>query len=265
MKRLLLELETIVRQIGEELKIRRLDFLGGEKWIGAEVKSRADEFAHKRISFELEKITPGIPILSEERDYSSFEIERPKQYWLIDPIDGTSSFVNGFTGWVIQVCLVSNNQPYLAVIYAPDLDIFYSCELGKGAWINGRHICEIQKSDRSLVLTDNYPEPRGIAKYIVHSLSNISYLESGSLSLKAMYVLSGKADIFIKDVVVRDWDFGPPIAFSRLWGGIITELDGKKFALTKNITKRGIIVTRNREIHNEIVRIANKWLYQHAI
>lgn len=255
----LIKVETIVKQVGDKLKLGRSQFLGKEIWNGLEVKSVADEYAHKEIIKELKNLIPGVSILSEEDDYADFQNKRPEKYWIIDPIDGTGSYVSGFDGWVVQICLVENNIPKLAVIYAPILKICYSCDVNEGAWINGIAFRKKMITKEHVILTDNYPKPKGLAKYLFDKLPKVSYLESGSLSLKAMYVLSGKADVLVKDVAVRDWDFGPPLAFANLWGGYITEINGREFRLNGNIQKRGVIVTNSLKVHNKIIKLLKDW------
>src|SRR3954466_12402195 len=100
-------------------------------------------------------------------------------------------------------------RPELAVIYAPAFGQVFGAVRGRGATLNGDTLnCAIPAGRR--ILIDNYPEPRGIAAEAFTGLKCTGYMESGSLALKVCRVADGSADIFIKDVVVRDWDMAAP-------------------------------------------------------
>ena len=76
---------------------------------GSQFKSDADKLANKLLTKLLNDFTPKIKVVSEEDDKSHKKI-RPKMYWLIDPIDGTRSFVEGFDGFVTQLALYKKWQ-----------------------------------------------------------------------------------------------------------------------------------------------------------
>jgi len=71
----------------------------------------ADQTAHQLIVDELEKLTPNIPILSEESDVIAFD-ERSKwdEYWLIDPLDGTRDFLEHTGEFCICIAYIKVGQ-----------------------------------------------------------------------------------------------------------------------------------------------------------
>ena len=120
-------LTKIVIKTGKAISQRRhIDAQGGV-WNNGELKTEADKYAHNLLVDALIKLEE-IPIISEE-DPASHVSHRPDRYWIIDPIDGTRSLVDGFPGWVTQVALVVHGQAVSAVIYAPDLDLLYVAKL----------------------------------------------------------------------------------------------------------------------------------------
>lgn len=94
----------------------------------------ADEF----IFNGLKKITPNVLVISEEglqKEFKKFNDnpqnypESPKDFWLVDPIDGTKSFIRGEKEWTVNIALVENNQSVFGVIYAPALGkLFFTDE-----------------------------------------------------------------------------------------------------------------------------------------
>ena len=82
--------------------------------------TRADISSHIIISEALLKMTPDIPIISEESSNISFD-KRSKWelYWLIDPLDGTKEFINKNGEFTTNIALIYKNRPILGVIHAP--------------------------------------------------------------------------------------------------------------------------------------------------
>ena len=101
------EVEFVARALGKKLlHLREKAPIDGE-WIGTQLKTDADMMAHQFLENELPKIKANIPLISEESDKGKGG-DRPNLYWLIDPIDGTASFANGFNGFTIQISLMDN-------------------------------------------------------------------------------------------------------------------------------------------------------------
>ena len=211
-------------------------------WTGEQFKSQADLDSHTRLSSSLAQLFPSTPILSEESDFRCFDSD---EYFVIDPIDGTRSYVEGYAGWVVQAALVRDGSPFCSVIYAPSLNLTYYAEFGAGAFLNDTRISlDLAKPITSIV--DNYPRPRGLASYLYNYLSLDEYIESGSISLKMCLVASGAADLFVKDMSPRDWDIIPPLLLFSELGLFLSDLEFKPFILNKpSLSHRGIIACRS--------------------
>ncbi|QBI55235.1 inositol monophosphatase family protein [Streptomonospora litoralis] len=91
------------------------------------------------------------------------------------------------------------------------------------------------------VLTDNTPEPRGIARAAYERFGCRGYLESGSIALKLCRIADGGAHLFVKDVRVRDWDVAAPALVLEESGGALARLDGTPFAYTGSFEHTGVI------------------------
>lgn len=76
-------------------------------------------------------------IIAEESDNSKVEFNNSI---IIDPIDGTTNFVNGVPHTAISVGVYRNKKPYLAVVYNPISDELYVAKVGKGAFLNGKEL-----------------------------------------------------------------------------------------------------------------------------
>lgn len=221
------------------------------KWEGTQFKAKADNIAHEALSHSLHQLE-NIPIISEE-DSSSLVGKRPKRYWLIDPIDGTASFVQGYSGFVTQVALMEDNKPIMAAIYAPKLKSLYSAVKGEGAYHNGNQIL-LQDKGSIKTLIDNYPTPSGLAKIVYDYLACSNYIECGSISLKICKVADGTADLFVKDVVIKDWDIAAPQLILEEVGGFLTDIDGNTFLYNNEYTNKGLIAVNSLENFNKVTQ-----------
>src|ERR1051325_10501468 len=102
---MLAEAERIAVDLGGRLlEWRRRGLIQGE-WLGAQLKAEADRRAHEFLVPHLSAQWPATPIVSEE-DPLSHTGTRPREYWMIDPIDGTASFCGGYDGFVTQFALI---------------------------------------------------------------------------------------------------------------------------------------------------------------
>ncbi|WP_249872151.1 3'(2'),5'-bisphosphate nucleotidase CysQ family protein [Oceanobacillus saliphilus] len=225
------------------------------KWKGTQFKSKADQIAHEAL-FRLLHQLDNIPIISEEESTSLVE-KRPRRYWLIDPIDGTASFVQGFSGFVTQVALMEDNKPVMAAIYAPKLDSLYSAVKGEGAYHNGSRLF-LKGKDNIDTLIDNYPYPNGLAKKVYDQFSCSNYIECGSISLKICKVADATADLFVKDVIVRDWDIAAPQLILEEAGGFLSDIQGNTFFYNDQYNNNGLVAS-NSSIHcKEVAKWYNK-------
>ena len=210
-------------------------------------QGQADMFAHGRLIELLTAMDPGTPIVSEE-DPAHAE-DRPDTYWLIDPIDGTASWSGGFDGFVCQLARIERGVAVFGAIHAPVLGLTWEANRGTGAYLNGQRLASIKRpsSTHKLVVVDNYPEAKGVSRDLVEWLGNATYRESGSIGLKAALVASGQADIFTKDVVVRDWDVAPALALAGEVGGFASRATGQEYLLSGPYEKPdGVIFARDR-------------------
>ncbi len=212
----------------------------------------ADIKANSLIKKILMQLDPGCAIISEEDD--TFLNNRPDEYWLVDPIDGTSSWLNGFDGFVTQLAYIKKNTPIYGAVYAPCLKKLWTACKGEGAYLNGK-ILNKSKCHNSIKLIDNYPEPRKIAETIYKYMQITDYIESGSLGLKACLVADGTADLFIKDVVIKDWDIAPAEVILRELNMPITDLFSKNIKYKNQFDNNGIIVARDTILFNKVLHI----------
>ena len=95
----------------------------------------ADIAANDILMQQLKRLTPDIPIISEE--VGAVELNKRidwQRYWLLDPIDGTGEFILASGDFAINIALVENGWPSIGVIHAPDKQVTYYAQTGSGAF-----------------------------------------------------------------------------------------------------------------------------------
>ncbi|MBB4933060.1 3'-phosphoadenosine 5'-phosphosulfate (PAPS) 3'-phosphatase [Lipingzhangella halophila] len=226
------------------------------QWEGSQFKARADALAHEALAARLAAIDEAIPVLSEEDPAShGTPSARPVRYWLIDPIDGTASFAAGFAGYVTQAALVVGTRPALSAIYAPEHDVLYTAVRGSGAAANGRLLAAHGPAPPGKgVLTDNTPRPHGIARAVYDHFGYSGYLECGSIALKLCRIAEGTAQLFVKDVPVRDWDVAAPELLLTEIGGKLSRLDGTDFPYRAGFEHSGLVGAASPETCAAVAR-----------
>ena len=243
----------LIAKVGEKLIVWQNDLAYRKVHSKKDFKTEADLKAHEFLKKGLSSLFPGVPVISEE-DVSHFN-ERPREYWLIDPIDGTASWFNGYIGFVSQAALMVNGRPAFGVIHSPLMKAIWCAERNKGAFLNGAPLPKLKKHSR-LKFIDNTPQPHGITKEIMKRLGTDLYMECGSIGLKSVLVADGTADAFVKDVIVRDWDLAPADMILTEVGGSISLLNGEKYCYSGNYEKEnGFIVARDASLMMKIIEL----------
>lgn len=248
------ELIAGIKKIGDEIISWRNDESLKKVREPKEFKTEADFKASSLLKELIRKIDNTAHIISEEDD--EFEENRPNAYWLIDPIDGTASWYEGFSGFVTQAAYIENECPVLGIVYAPGLKQMWWGAVGKGAFLNGKPIPKRNVYDftNGFKLIDNYPEPARIAKTICEGFNVSEYIESGSLGLKSVLIADGTADVFVKDVVIRDWDIAPAHVILKELGCHLSDLDGEEIVFLNTHEKNnGLLVAATSDLALSVV------------
>jgi len=239
----------ILRALGRHLLEWRASGKGSWRKDGSQYKADADARADEFLRRELVQLDRSIPIISEE-DPASHTSRRPDLYWIIDPLDGTASFVEGFPGFVTQVALVEHHRPVLACVFAPVTDELFCAASGRGATRNG---LALTADPSSRVVIDNYRIPSPIVRHAMTAVGSGQYVESGSIGLKMCRVADRTAGLFFKDVVVRDWDVAPGALILEEAAGSISSLDGTPFVFEGSYEKPGLVAASCEELLRSFV------------
>lgn len=200
-----------------------------------EAVTDADRATQRLIVAALRKRFPGDGIIGEENDTGSAitaEIPDPMgRTWVIDPIDGTNNYINGYGTFAVCIGLLDKGRPILGVVYDVVRDAMYAAAAGEGAWLGDKRlkVLDTPLGDSSmLMLTSNLIDstgrcPQWACKWIGQTNYKIRIL--GSAALEAIHVAAGVAHGAVT-VNGKLWDLAAPAAVVLEAGGVITDLKG---------------------------------------
>ena len=95
----------------------------------------ADMAAHHTIMEGLQRLTPELPVLSEESSSIPFATRGQWScYWLVDPLDGTREFIKRNGEFTVNIALIDRHEPVLGVVYLPVGGACYYAARGLGAF-----------------------------------------------------------------------------------------------------------------------------------
>ncbi|KAB7885055.1 inositol monophosphatase family protein [Poseidonibacter ostreae] len=181
---------------------------------------------------------------------------------IVDPIDGTTNFVNKLPHTAISVGVYVNKKPYIGIVYNPILDELYTAVVGEGAYCNGEKIETSDEKDfQKALLSTGFPYSSGTCeddlndvikkiKYILPRCQDIRRL--GAASLDLCLVARGVYEGYY-EMNLKAWDVSAGLIILQEAGGKVSNLDGNEYVLFEN----KYIVASNGFIHEELIKNLN--------
>ncbi|MDY3204056.1 MAG: inositol monophosphatase family protein [Arcobacter sp.] len=198
-------------------------------------------------------------IIAEESDNANIEFN---DSIIIDPIDGTTNFVNGVPHTAISVGVYKNKKPYLAIVYNPILDELYEAKIGKGAFLNGKQLKVSVEADlQKALLATGFPYTSGSSEDdlndVVKKIKDILPLcqdlrRLGSASIDLCLVARGTFEGYY-EMNLKPWDVSAGVLILSEAGGKITNINGDEY----NLFEDKYIVATNGKIHDELIKNLN--------
>ncbi|MDH3531485.1 MAG: 3'(2'),5'-bisphosphate nucleotidase CysQ [Gammaproteobacteria bacterium] len=194
--------------------------------------TQADLAAHRHIAQGLDKLTPDIPVISEECGLPAFaERSQWPRYWLIDPLDGTKEFVSRNGEFTVNIALIESHRPVFGVVHVPVQGKTYIGCKGYGAELRegdarpaALHVAA--SSARPVRVVGSRSHRGSSLDAFLERLGDADMVAMGS-SLKFCTIAEGKADIYPRLGPTSEWDTAAAQAVVEQAGGQVLELDGK--------------------------------------
>ncbi len=185
----------------------------------------ADRQSEQLIRNSIESEYPSHSILGEE--FKDKKTKSPFR-WILDPIDGTQSFVRGVPLYAVLIALQYQRQPLLGVIHVPPLEETVSAAVGIGCYHRGER-CRVRDTeslaDAWVHVTDVVSLARHRPAFLSRLLQQVGYLRTWGDAYGYLLVATGRAHVMI-DPVMKIWDIAPLMPIVTEAGGWFGDLDG---------------------------------------
>lgn len=206
---------------------KRLDRVKTQQKSDGSVVSDIDLQLHQLLRHGLKRMMPAMRVISEE-DPEVFSQAQPWQkFWLIDPLDGTSSFLQGSDEFCINIAYMLDNQPALGMVIVPALSKLYYGGPGYGVYVNGERI-PMDVNQGALRVVHSHDEDLSAPWFAnLQRLSQPVELQAMASSLKLCQLAAGEADLYPRMGNLMEWDIAAPLALLRAQGGDLRHWDGR--------------------------------------
>ena len=212
--------------------------------------SNGDIEVNKILTKEIQKITPNIAIVSEESSNHKTD-SNLKDFWLIDPIDGTRDYINNRDEFTLNAALILDKKPRIGIITAPAKKrIFYSYGMSNSyELIDGHEISLIDKKKNYEQLTAvSYSDELKQEILEIHKRYKITSYQKMKSSLKFCVVATGEFDIYAAEPRACEWDIAAGHAILEHAGGKVTDFNGDKILYGKPEFKNPSLILRSKNI-----------------
>jgi 3'(2'), 5'-bisphosphate nucleotidase len=213
--------------------------------------SNGDIEVNMIITKKIFEMTPDIPIISEESTDNKSKNDL-RDFWLIDPIDGTYDYINNLDEFTINAGLIINKQPVAGLIYAPAKKrMFYSYgkklafELTNGETTQLEYSKNFNKNQIQFVSYSNKLKPE-IEE--IHKKLNVKKYTRMKSSLKFCVIAAGEYDGYVAEPRACEWDIAAGHAILNSAGGSVTDFAGNEILYGKKNFKNPSLILKSKNI-----------------
>ena len=218
-----------------------------EKPDGAGPVTEADLAVNDMLERELRKARPDYGWLSEESADNTDRLSRERVF-IIDPIDGTRSFIEGSNTWAHSLAIVENGKVLSAVVFLPMRDKLYHAEYGKGAFLNDDGIVP---STRNTLVGANVLAARPImdAHHWQSEVPEIKRSHRPSLAYRTALVAQGRYDAMITLRPTWEWDIAAGDLILQEAGAVTSDRYGERLVFNNSDPRVAGIVAGGKDVH----------------
>lgn len=254
------ELATDAARLGAAILLKYWEHLGRDD---ADLKerndwvSRADRESEAAIVTFIRERCPDDAILGEEGGISAEGTS--SRTWIIDPLDGTSNYLQHFPVWSISIGVKTGDEITAGVVHEPLRDLLFTAERGAGAFRNGErmHVSN-QETVEGAFLATGFPfrAQQFVSVYssIFQDVISIAkgVRRAGSAAIDLAYTAAGIFDGFF-ELHLSPWDVAAGSLLVTEAGGELSDFSGGDRWL-----ERGNIIGAPPGVHAELVRLINR-------
>ncbi|MFL6248640.1 MAG: inositol monophosphatase family protein [Thermoanaerobaculia bacterium] len=242
---------AILLRYWEQLGKDDADLKARNDWV-----STADRESEAEIMATIGELSPGDAFLGEESGRSDGSSERT---WIIDPLDGTSNYLQHFPFWSVSIALRDRGETVAGVVYEPLRDLFFTAERGAGAFRNGNRMrISSQETLEGAFIATGFPfrAQEYVAPYVAIFTDVIrtskGVRRAGSAALDLAYTAASIFDGFF-EMHLAPWDVAAGALLVTEAGGVVTD-----FSNGQRWLERGNIVGASTGVHRDLMQIMER-------
>jgi myo-inositol-1(or 4)-monophosphatase len=213
--------------------------------------TEADLAVNDTLHAALTGARPEYGWLSEETEDSTARLSR-RTTFIIDPIDGTRSFIEGSGTWAHSIAVVEEGRPTAAVVYLPARDLLYAAALGEGASLNGKPIRATSRdalSGASVLAAKPGYQPQ---HWREGAVPDVTRVYRPSLAYRLSVVAEGRFDAMFTLRPTWEWDVAAGALILQEAGAATSDKSGKPLRFNNPHPQVDGVVAANPALHAEI-------------
>jgi myo-inositol-1(or 4)-monophosphatase len=222
-----------------------------KSWVKAQNSpvSEVDIAVDSLLKTSLAAIMPNAAWLSEESEDDPARLSA-RRVWIVDPIDGTRSFLAGRPDWTVSVALVEDGRPIVAALYAPASEEFFLAVAGASVTRNG---ATIRASTGEGLAGARIAGPKRLLDQVAAAVPDIVIgTRVHSLALRLARVADSTIDVAFAGGNSHDWDLAAADLLVHEAGGALTTLEGATLSYNGAIPTHGMLVAAGRPRHRAL-------------
>lgn len=200
---------------------------------------------------------PGEPVIGEEASSELDKGAKPKDDWVIDPVDGTKAFTDGRVDFCVGLSYLRFGYPQASVVYAPATGDMYTAIVNQGSFHNDTRL-KVNEDETAITASHDYCFWEGIAKprrlNLLSEIVKVEPQEVQSALLQMAMVATGKSTFCIFPGNTPH-DSAPGVLLVIEAGGKVTDLDGNPQRY--DFPTKGHVAS-NRVVHDELLDIVKE-------
>jgi 3'(2'), 5'-bisphosphate nucleotidase len=207
----------------------------------------ADREAEALLHAALAIAAPGIPVVAEEAAAAGDIPAIGDRFFLVDPLDGTKSFISGNRDFTVNIALIENRRPAFGVVYAPATGQLYASlgpQMAIEATVSPDSSATCYQDIQPQQIRTREPDMKALAAVASRSHGTaeaeaflarcgVRHRRNIGSSLKFCLVARGEADLYPRFGSIYEWDTAAGDAVLRAAGGVVTEFDGTELLYGK--------------------------------
>ena len=213
--------------------------------------SNGDLEVNKIITSKLKELTPEILIVSEETSENKLT-KNLKDFWLVDPIDGTYDYINNLDEFTINAGLILDRKPVAGLIYAPSKKrMFYSYGDNEAFELSNGKTVELNGSknfDNNQIKFVSYSNKLKPEIDQIHKKLNVKEFTKMKSSLKFCVIAAGEYDGYVAEPRAYEWDIAAGHAILIHSGGTVTDFNGNEILYGKKDLKNPSLILKSKNI-----------------